>query len=303
MFRSILVPLDGSAAGEHALPYALALARRGAGVVQLVHVCAPLRTAAGIDRTVAEVEEQHARARTYLAELGGALAERWQVPVNCLVLDGPPAATLNAYATTGSIDMVVMATHGRGAVSRLWLGSVADTLVRHCGVPVLLARPHGEPVDVLEAVHDKPFQRVLITLDGSELAEEALGPALSLSATMGAAVTLLKVVDLPPVGYSPAAAAAGLQGRLLDQLRADAALYLRGVADQAARRVEQVNTRVLVGHPASAILEYARQHAVDLIALATHGAGGVRRMLLGSVADKVARGATVPVLITRPVSA
>lgn len=297
MLRSILVPLDGSAAAEHALPYALAIARRTAGSVQLVHACAPLRAAG---RTTAEIEEQHAHARAYLSSLGAPLSERWEVPMESLVLDGPPVAAIGAYAATGAADMIVMTTHGRGALSRLWLGSVADSLVRRSHLPMLLARPHGEPVDLLESVYDQPFQRVLVALDGSELAERALGPALELSAAMGAAVTLLQVIETPVVSAGSAVKAEHLDERALALWRSEAAGYLRELADAAAGRARSVDTCVLAGQPASAILEYARRHAVDLIALATHGRAGVRRMILGSVADKLVRGALSPVLVYGP---
>lgn len=300
MYRSILVPLDGSAASEHAIPYALGIARRAAATVQLVHVSTPAQRVPGSGRTVSEIEEQRERARVYLAELGGELSERWEVPVSALVLDGPAATALNAYATTAGTDLIVMTTHGRSALSRLWLGSVADTLVRQTHLPLLLTRPHGEPVDLLETVHDQPFERILITLDGSELAERVLSPALALGGLMGAAVTLLQVIEMPIVGYSPAAKAEHLEERVLAQWQSEASGYLHEVAARAEGQLPALTTRVLVGHPASLILEYAREHAFDLIALATHGRGGVRRMLIGSAADKIVRGAACPVLVYRP---
>jgi nucleotide-binding universal stress UspA family protein len=154
-------------------------------------------------------------------------------------------------------------------------------------------------------------RRVLIPLDGSVLAEQILEPALALGAATQAEYMLLRVVQaMIPGGYIPASAkVSGLGEPLLKQLQAlhrqewaGAQGYLEGLAERLRARSLTVQTRV-VSHeqPAAAILDDAQKNAVDLIALATQGRGGLKRLLLGSVADKVLRGATIPVLVYRPV--
>lgn len=297
MLRSILVPLDGSTVSEHALPYALALGRRTAASVKLVHVYTPGRADARGPAVDAAAEIEHARA--YLAALGGALSERWEVVIAAEVLEGPVAETLSGYAAAHPTDLIVMTTHGRGPLSRMWLGSVADALVRQCQVPLLLTRPHEEPVDMLESVRDLPFQRILVALDGSELAECALEPALQLAEAMQAQLTLAQVIETPLINRGPAIKVEAIEDRVLAEWQGEVVDYLHATAERVAARVSQVTTRVLVGEASSTILDYARDHAIDLVALATHGRSGVQRMLLGSVADKLLRGAATPVLVTR----
>ncbi len=197
-------------------------------------------------------------------------------------------------------DLVVMTTHGYGPLARAWMGSVADKLVRRLPMPILLARPHEATLDLLETVHERVFEHVLIPLDGSALAEEILDPALALGALMDAEYTLMEAIEVPVLGYAPAAQAAMLDERVLEQWRAEARAYLERVAARIRARVSVVRTNVTLAPPAMAIIDYAREHAADLIALSTHGRGGLARMLLGSVADKVIRGADVPVLLQRP---
>jgi nucleotide-binding universal stress UspA family protein len=304
MYRSFMVPLDGESFGEYALPLALGIARRGGGSVQLVHVYASptptvLTGAAPIDDETRHMSNQE-RAAAYLRALASCLSERWDVPITTALLEGSVADTLYAHALTSRADLVVMTTHGHGPLPRIHLGSVADALVRRLPIPTLLARPHDEALDLLESVHEHVFQHVLIPLDGSTLAEAILEPAVALGAPMDAEYTLLQVLDLPTIGYAPALHATGADERILNQWRGEAQHYLDRVTERFGARGLRVRAHTMTGSPASAILEYAREHAVDVIAIATHGRSGLARVLMGSVAGAVLRGAGVPVLPFRP---
>jgi nucleotide-binding universal stress UspA family protein len=179
--------------------------------------------------------------------------------------------------------MVVMTTHGRGVVSRFWLGSVADHLLRHLEVPVLLLRHH----ESAEVDSRMAFRRMLVPLDGSVRAESVLEPALALCPPPAGEFALVRIVAADADGAA--------------QGREAAAVYLDEVADRLERRGCRVSTTVLVSaSPAHAILEQARPEAADCIAMATRGASGVKRLVLGSVTDKVVRGADVPVLALHP---
>jgi nucleotide-binding universal stress UspA family protein len=202
------------------------------------------------------------------------------------------------------VDLVVLTTHGRGPLGRFWLGSVADALVRRLPVPALLVRPQ-EGAPAAEAV-----RHILVPLDGSPLAEQILEPAAALAELTGAAVTLLRVVGpVPPPG---AEVPDGLieeavqqllekTAELQERVNAGASQGLETAAARLRERGLVVQTRVAVADaPAPAILDAAREVGADLIALATHGRRGLKRLLLGSVADKVVRGGTLPVLLLRP---
>jgi nucleotide-binding universal stress UspA family protein len=193
-----------------------------------------------------------------------------------------------------------MTTHGRGPLSRFWLGSVADEFIRKTSVPVLLVRPKEGTLDLSQ---EPVVRRVLIPLDGSGLAEQILGPAVALGSLMNADYTLLRVV-CPPLFtvYDPAAVAVSpVDQTSLEEERTQAQAYLDQVAQRLRARSLPVCTQVLVGmQPHQAILEEVQAQGVDLIALATHGRKGLTRLLLGSIADKLVRGAGVPVLVHRP---
>jgi nucleotide-binding universal stress UspA family protein len=301
MYTAIVIPLDGSPFGKRALPLALALARRNDLPVRLLHVHEPMVPAAGeLMYNTTLIDEWRGEMRTDLTALAAQLGRETSLPVDAEFLDGSVVPTLVRYLTGRPGSLVVMMTHGRGGVRRAWLGSVADGLVRHAPVPILLVRPGVEwPGKLIEPL----FRRVLVPLDGSAMAEEGLDHAVAL-ATPGATVyTLLTVVVSPPLfadfpvpPTEPFTDRANVEGQ-----RTAALAYLGTVAERMRRLGMLVETRIVVQQrPAEAILDDAEAQHVDLIALATHGRGGVSRFFLGSVADKVVRGATVPVLVYHP---
>jgi nucleotide-binding universal stress UspA family protein len=248
------------------------------------------------------------RAGDYLEGVVTRLTSVANIRASSALLEGSVADAISRHAATVAADLLVMTTQGRGPLARFWLGSVSDQLVRQAGIPILFVPPHAAAATDLA---DKlAFQRVLIPLDGSTLAERVLEPALSLGAGSPPQYTLLRVVEpTTELSYGPAGGAITGFGEALktlqelDQAQSKHAYkYLDDLACSLRARSFTVNTRVILNdRPATAILDDASVHAIDLIALATHGRSGVKRLVLGSVADKVLRGADTPVLMFRPV--
>jgi nucleotide-binding universal stress UspA family protein len=293
MYRSILVPLDGSAFGEYALPFALSLARRTGAKLHLAHVhVAPAPILA--DATDADLR---AAERMYVEALVQRIGAFWDVPLTTMLLDGPVTQTLDDYARASKADLIVMTTHGRGALSRFWLGSIADALIRRAAVPVLLVRPQEQPLDI---EHEPAVKRILIPLDGSPLAEQVLTHATTVGRLTQAEYTLLQAIEPLYVGYGTELYGVAMEMQAMDRLQTLAQEHLDKVA--AGLRAEGlcVHTATAVDLATTAILSYAHEHAVDMIALATHGRSGLARFVMGGVADKIIRGATVPVLLYRP---
>jgi nucleotide-binding universal stress UspA family protein len=223
-------------------------------------------------------------------------------------LDGIVPGAINRHAMESGVDLIVMTTQGRGPAARFWLGSVADALVRQSTIPMLIVPPQESEADLAQ---DPELGRMLIPLDGSHLAEQILEPAIALAGMTQAEITLLRVVQqLTPATYDPESSRiSGIKPALLKQLqdvdrheRERAEDYLGQVAERLRTRSFTVQTRVVSDiRPATAILDDLSAHGANVIALATHGRGGLKRLLLGSVADKVVRGATIPALVYRPV--
>jgi nucleotide-binding universal stress UspA family protein len=254
--------------------------------------------AAGLENTLdPRIREQE---QAYLDGVAQRLKSHSSSRIGARLVDGRVVDSIRDWAQSRAADLIVMTTHGRGPLSRCWLGSIADQLVRRSPVPVLLVPPHTNVPDLQS---EPVLSHILIPLDGSEPAEQVVEPAVSVGHLMGAVYTLLRVVEpLIGVGYDPVTIAYEVQDEhALALKQQDAQIYLGRVAERFRQQSLQVNTCVRVGHqPAAVILEQAASEGVTMIALQTQGRRGLSRVLLGSVADKVIRGATVPVLASRP---
>jgi nucleotide-binding universal stress UspA family protein len=306
MYRAILLPLDGSPLSEEALPIASELAQASGATLHLVLV-AVQTTAAPIfveglpviDEELHSLGRMHDRA--YLERIRDRLTVERDLAVTIAVLDPLESddqtipGMLTRYAGASGIDLIVMTTHGRGGLARLWLGSVADALVRLSPAPILLLRS-SEP-----APAHVPLRRILIPLDGSARSEQMVAPALSFGQTLGAEYTLLHVVVPAVLGpAAPFTTPTDFDPERTRREEADAQRYLEGVAGRMQAAGAMVRTRVVVsGQVASTILEEGHRQACDLIAMSTAGRSGVRRLFIGSVADKVLRRAEVPLLLHR----
>jgi nucleotide-binding universal stress UspA family protein len=294
MYRSLLVPLDGSLPSEQSLPYAAALARRSGAALQLAYVHTPLLLGEGMMYLGTPDVQLWEEERKYLQGVVNRLKKAGLDNVSGQVLEGPIVETLQEHALNEKSDLVVMTTHGRGPLSRFWLGSVADQLVHRLPIPLLLIRTQEEATPPAK---EPEIRKILVALDGSPAAEQILEPAGELAKLMGAACTLLRVV---PTVAPPPRPIASANADLGDKLREEAHVYLQRLAASLRDRGITVQTRIVADtHPATAILSESAGWDYDVLALETHGRCGLPRLFLGSVADKVVRGAALPILVHR----
>ncbi len=302
MYRAIMTPLDGSSFGEQALPLAAELAAASGAALHLVHVDViyPVLYVEGLPVIDAEVQSlSQAHARAYLDGVAERVrAARPDLRIVTHMLAPPIVASLAEYAESHLIDLIVMTTHGRGGLARAWLGSVADGLARHGPAPLLLLRPWPDNAP-LTMDH---FARIVIPLDGSPLAEQILEPALTFGRLTQAELVLLQVVmPFEERRLTPGIDLLKLEREINQRRASEAQAYLRSVAARLVAAGHTVEERVVFDRqPARAILKVAADLNPSLIAIATQGHGGLTRLLLGSVADKVVRGAETPVLLYRP---
>jgi nucleotide-binding universal stress UspA family protein len=302
MYRTILVPLDGTPFGEHALPPALALASQTGARLHLTHVHVPAHAAvAAADAGLAfaaypsesPVSDGYLdRVRTRLAGAG--------VPVEVEELDGPVAPTLAEAVDGSGADLVVLATHARTGLSRLVHRCAAAYLTRHLSVPVLLVR---EGAEAPEPVAGESFRHLLLPLDGTPRAERVLPAAASLGRALGAQLTLLRVVPPPiEIGYSLVGQEGHVNAYLLDRHRDGADRYLERVAGRLRTYGLNVTAQVAVAADAAeGVLRFVDAPPqdlppVDAVVMETSGLGGVAHLLDEGIVARVLSGARVPVL-------
>ncbi len=301
-YPSIIVPLDGTKTAENAIPFAIAIARRGGSRVTLVHVHEVGVIVANAPMIDSQWEDDRA---TEMYGIIQAMAERLSedtgLGVAAVTLRGPAAQSLVQYAVDQAADLIVLTTHGRSGFSRAWFGSVAERVIHSAMTPVLVVRA-GD--DARTDVSEPLFRHVLLPIDLEQSGAEAMQRALTLGVTGETLYTLLTVrpsmLIIPPLYPGAGALVADPEFNLR---RAEAEESLERIAGPARSVGAAVDVRVVThDQAASAILE-AAQSSIDLIVIPTHARSSLSRALLGSVVDKVLRGATVPLLLFRAAEA
>lgn len=272
--RRILVPLDGSRLAERVVPRLTRLVGGPPNEVLLLHV-----RPEGADADPHGLDSLH-RMQDVLHGAG--------VASTCLQRGGDPAEVILGLAHELAPFCVAMSTHGRSGLGRWWAGSVTERVLREARRPVLAANPGAlDGAGVPAVAHPFGFERLLVPLDGSPLALAILPMVRELAAVTGGAVHL--------VAARPPGVGEGADRWLDDDLGGMLAEVARSLAAEGIR----AETHLQTGNPASAILELADAVDADAIALSTHGRSGVSRWAFGSVAEKVLRQASCPVLVSR----
>ena len=324
MFQRILVPLDGLEGAERAIPIAARIARTSGASIVFIRVVAPPAPVGtfggGIHGTVAmepEIdasEKDLADAASYLEAITTAFAnELAGLKTEIDVATGPTSPTIFSAARDEYVDLIVMCSHGETGLKRWIFGSVAQEAVRHSPVPVLVLNEHGRVPFAPEANH---LLRVLVALDGSELAETALEPAAQLIAALAppaqSELHLLRVVDLPSA-YGKMKSQAHISDSMQEEARHEAEHYVKAVTGRlcegpfAAFKLNITSSISVSPDVAGTIIKQAEQArdtetstGFDVIALATHGRGGLQRLVMGSVTEHILGATRLPLLIVRP---
>ncbi len=294
MYTRMLVPLDGSVTAEKVLPYARGLARSLKIPVELLAVIEIGRYGSGeraryldalMDVAIRRNQEYLQRvAKTFQ----GASAE-WTVE------GGVPEEVIITKAGENKGTLITMATHGRSGLKRWLLGSIAEKVLRGASNPVLLVRANEEAKTEGETTP----KRIIVPLDGSELAEGVLPTVVDLAKALKLKVVLLQAYSVKVIMY-------GYQDYFPDLneieagLKKEATSYLDSTVEQLkSGGLADVVAIVSEGEAAEIIIELAKGAPNSLIAMSSHGRSGVKRWVLGSVAEKVIRHADNPVLVIR----
>jgi nucleotide-binding universal stress UspA family protein len=287
-YETIVVATDFSDAAEVAARGAAALAKAWGSRVELVHALLPNRYAAemlpGSESEVTErLDEAAQAALTRTAERNFA-----DVEVKTILLHGTrPADAVAKHAETIGASLCVVGTQGRTGLARMLIGSVAETVVRLAPCDVLCIPPRSDLAGL-------PPRRILAPTDLSENAQRGLEVAADIARQASSHLSLLHVIDasrpaVPAAAFYENSTAKQKHLGELAQYRSEA---LSDVAD--------VTTEVFSDpSPPDAIARFAASDKADLIVLSTHGRTGLSRLLIGSVAERVARHAPCPTLVVR----
>jgi nucleotide-binding universal stress UspA family protein len=308
MFRKILVPVDSSEESRSILRWAVTLAKATNAEMTLLSVIDPedmryVEASAyaeeGTDVTAQISKKLNAELEAEAISLG-----KTGVEIAVRVVKGPPAEMIVAEAEAIGSDLIAMSTRRESALARGILGSVTDRVLHSTAIPLLILQPE-EMSD--ESIGAGFVRHIVVPLDGSALSEVAITPAIEIARATGAELVFTEVVSIPTygvdmggVGYGSVEYAERLGTKLEEQ---QAANYLQGFVQNAESLGIKARAEVRVGNPSIQIVNEAAATEGSIIVMATHGAGGIKRWVIGSVADKAIRSAHRPVLVIPPTAA
>jgi nucleotide-binding universal stress UspA family protein len=302
----MIVPLDGSELAAEAIDYAVSLSANEADIV-LVSVLPPTRPVRGLlGDVIVSAEGVLSRLRADVTaklekEADRLCIETPGIAVSVCVKEGDPAEEIINAANAQSADLIVMASHGRGAVGRFAFGSVADRVARFADTPVMIIRPQdAQPERGPVSIH-----RLLVPLDGSELADQAIPFAESMAKWLSMPIHLISGLDISQL-TSFSLATGGLfsdefNDEFLGGFRQDMEQKLEKQATSLRERGIVVDWEIVDGHAVSVIENAARDG--DIIMMTSHGRGGIGRWVFGSVAEKLLRHCPEPLILIRSMSA
>ena len=298
---TVLVAIDDSSAAAQALDFAIELGKRYQSAllictaVNQAAIIAAISSPAGGYPDVSNLLDEYDRAANELLAAAVSRATAAGARATSVLVEGSAVRAIADCAKARAVDAIVMGTHGRGGLERMFLGSTAQGVLRLAEVPTFVVREHAGAAPEAASFH---FEHILIAVDDSEPADAAADVAIGLAAAGGADVLCCTVTETNALmeraeeyGFDPDA--------LLDEMRGLATRLTDAKVALATSHGVKAESIVVEGVPADALLAVAAERHVGLIAVGTHGRGGLSRLFLGSVAESVVRRSPVPVLVVR----
>ena len=286
---NILVPVDFSDASRNAMRHAIALASKFGSTLTAAHIVPSFTafTYAFPDDTGEFEKRAFNEARKLLPqEIPAAFRDR--LHTHSVVKSGDVRDELLGIVTEEKADLVVMGTHGRRGVKRFFLGSTTENLLRRIPVPILTVSDRG--ADKAESPFDPLFKRILYASDLSETGTTGLRYCAQFAKTLGAHLSVVHVMELrDPLAFDDKSV-----------VRAHSQERLNSVLAASGCDRMDVTSEIIEGKPHVEVLKYAERFSADLIVLNLHGHGFLERAILGSMAERVIRSATIPVLSLPP---
>ncbi len=273
MFEKVLVPLDGSKLAEQVFPAVIQLAGPIDAEVDIVGVC-----------EVGEKAEGET-CQLYIKEASRVLDSRFagsKATLKMEVLFGKPSEQILRYAQVEKVDIIFMSSHGRSGIMPWSLGSTVDKVFKRTSAPLIVVRVKEKPEKT------SIYQRILVTLDGSEKSIAVLPYIREMARIVPCEVFLVRVIE---AGRHVRTIGGLDYVRFLEQdinsTKDSVKKYLEGLEADLLLTESKVNCEVRTGDPAQEILKYADEIGCTMIAMTSHGHHGIEAWALGSVASKI----------------
>jgi nucleotide-binding universal stress UspA family protein len=289
-FQNILVPIDFSEFSSNVLNYAIGLAEKFHSNLILLHAVVLFEDDVNEEQRLQEYEEWvRKREKNINAHMkkNELRVNQKGISVDSVILRSISAAdAILEYLNDHSCDLIIMGTHGRTGLKHIFLGSVAEKIVRLSPIPVL---------SVHRSVQDFRIENIIAPIDFSIYSKNAADYAISIAENFKAQVNFIHVIEkeIHPTFYASGVESifqidTGLQDRVIQNMQ--------GFLEEQLNSDIKPRFMVKEGRAHREIVEYAKEEKADLIVISTHGLTGLEYLLLGSTTEKVVRWASCPVL-------
>lgn len=280
-YKKILVGFDGSESSENALLQAFRLANDEKCWITVTTVVPEYK--GELDLTgVSDIRKLLLRPGEELLSKATALAKREGALIKIVLEEGEIFERIVDLAEAENCGIIVMGRRGMSTLERALVGSVTARVIGHSQRDVLVV-PQGTKIG---------WKKILLATDGSKHSSNATEKAIDFAKSYGGTLTAISVVDVPAELYAEAPV-------LVDELVEKAKGYAENVKNMAKATGVEVKTQVREGESHEAVIKLARDESADLIVMGSHGRTGLKRLLMGSVTEKVIGHAPCPVLVVK----
>lgn len=306
MFKTILVPLDGSQLADCVLPHVVAIARPFDSEITLLRMLE--KTQAGTSAQLFDLvnwQINKTRATLYLEKIKARI-QREKTRVQTTVIEGLVADGITEYAHSHGIKLIVLSSHGRNGLTRWGISSITQKIIMSAQTSLLIVRAHQDGIHSDELSERPLYRRILVPLDGSQRAENVLPIVTQLAQFHRSQIHLVQIIQTPEMARQmpPTREDVDLSNRIVSRNQEEAGRYLEQLKSRSFLEGLTIQIHLITSdNTAVALHQLVEQENIDMVALSAHGYSGIHQWPYGSMVNNFVQYGKVPLLVVQDLPA
>lgn len=306
MFKTILVPLDGSQLADCVLPHVVALARPFDSEITLLRMLE--KTQAGTSAQLFDLvnwQINKTRATLYLEKIK-ARFQREKTRIQTTVIEGLVADGITEYAHSHGIKLIVLSSHGRNGLTRWGISSITQKIIMSAQTSLLIVRAHQDGIHSDELSERPLYRRILVPLDGSQRAENVLPIVTQLAQFHRSQIHLVQIIQTPEMARQmpPTREDVDLSNRIVSRNQEEAGRYLEQLKSRSFLEGLTIQIHLITSdNTAVALHQLVEQENIDMVALSAHGYSGIHQWPYGSMVNNFVQYGKIPLLVVQDLPA
>ena len=306
MFKTILVPLDGSQLADCVLPHVVAIARPFDSEITLLRMLE--KTQAGTSAQLFDLvnwQINKTRATLYLEKIKARI-QREKTRVQTTVIEGLVADGITEYAHSHGIKLIVLSSHGRNGLTRWGISSITQKIIMSAQTSLLIVRAHQDGIHSDELSERPLYRRILVPLDGSQRAENVLPIVTQLAQFHRSQIHLVQIIQTPEMARQmpPTREDVDLSNRIVSRNQEEAGRYLEQLKSRSFLEGLTIQIHLITSdNTAVALHQLVEQENIDMVALSAHGYSGIHQWPYGSMVNNFVQYGKIPLLVVQDLPA